>query len=68
MYEFYYDYIKNKCGNKLRKLFTDTDSFACEIETENVYGNFSYNKKKCLILVFNLLSQNITMIQTHYSW
>ena len=45
MYEFYYDYIKNKCGNKLRKLFTDTDSFVCEIETENVYSNFSYNKK-----------------------
>ena len=45
MYEFYYDYIKNKCGNKLRKLFTDTDSFVCEIETEIVYGNFSYNKK-----------------------
>ena len=26
MYEFHYDYIKNKYSNKLRLLFTDNDS------------------------------------------
>ena len=67
MYEFHYDYIKNKYGNKSRKLFKDTGSLLYEIETENVYDNFSYNKK-CLVLLFTMLSQNITIIQTHYSW
>ena len=26
MHKFHYDYIKNKCGNKSRLLFTDTES------------------------------------------
>ena len=44
IYEFHYDYIKKKYGNKLRLLFTDTDSLIYEIETENVYGDVSENK------------------------
>ena len=64
MYEFHYDYIENKCGNISRLLLlTDPDSLMYEIETENVYDDFS---KKCLILITILLSQNITMIQIHY--
>ena len=45
MYEFHYGYIKNKYGNKLRSLFIDTDSLVYEIETENVYDNFSKNEE-----------------------
>ena len=41
MYEFRYDYIKNKYRKK-SILFTDTDSF--ETETENVDNDFSKNK------------------------
>ena len=37
MYEFHYDYIKNKYGNNSRLLFTDTDCFMYEIKTEDVY-------------------------------
>ena len=44
MYEFHFDYIKNKCGSKSRLSFTDTDSFMYEIQIENVYGDFSKNK------------------------
>ena len=43
MYKFHYDYIKNKYGNKLRLLFTDTDRLVYEVETENCYDNFSKN-------------------------
>ena len=41
MYEFHYDYIKNKYGNNPRLLFTDTDSLMYEIKTEDVYEDFS---------------------------
>ena len=44
MYEFHYDYIKNKCGNDSRLLFTDTDSLTYEIKTEDVCEDFSNNK------------------------
>ena len=49
MYEFHYDYIKSKYGNKSRLLFSDTDRLMHEIKTKNVYEDFSKDKK-CLIL------------------
>ena len=45
MYEFHYDYIKNTYGNKSRLLFTGTDSLLYEVETKNIYDNFSKNKE-----------------------
>ena len=41
IYEFHYDYIKNKYGNNSRLLLTDTDSLMYEIKTEDVYEYFS---------------------------
>ena len=61
MYEFHYDYIKNKYDNSSKLLFTDTDSLMYEIKTEDVYEDFSNNK--CLTLVIIQLSQNIMIIQ-----
>ena len=45
MYEYHYDYIKNKYGNKSKLLFTDTDSLMYEIKTEDVYEDFSSDKE-----------------------
>ena len=45
IYEFHYDYIKNKFGNNARLLFTDTDGLMYDIKTEHVYKDFSYNKE-----------------------
>ena len=44
IYEFHYDYIKNKYDNKSKLLFTDTDSLMYEIKTEDVYEDFSSDK------------------------
>ena len=43
MYEFLYDHIENKYGNKSKFLFADTHSLMHEIETENYYDNFCDN-------------------------
>ena len=45
MYKFHYVYIKNKYGNNSRLLFRDTDGLMYEIKTEDVYNNFSRDKK-----------------------
>ena len=45
IYEFYYDYIRNKHDNNSRLLFTDTDSFIYEIKTEDVYEDLNKGKK-----------------------
>ena len=36
MYEFHYDYIKNKYRKDSRLLFRDTDSLMYEIKTERI--------------------------------
>lgn len=43
MYEIHYEYIKNKYGNKSKCLFTD-ENLMYEIETKNIYDDFSKNK------------------------
>ena len=45
MYQFHYNYIKNKYGNNSRLLFTDTDSLMYEIKTEYFYEDFSKDRR-----------------------
>ena len=41
MYEFWYDYMKPKYGNKLKSCYMDTDSFIMNIKTNGFYKKFT---------------------------
>ena len=45
MYDFHYRYIKTKYGDRAKLLFTDTDSFLYEIQTEDFYKDISVDVK-----------------------
>ena len=62
MYEFPYDYIKNKHGNNSILLFTDTDSLMYEIKSD-MSMKILATIKNCLTLAIIQLSQNIMIIQ-----
>ena len=44
MYEFHYDHIKKKYGDKAKLLFTDTDILTYEIESNDVYEDLWKDK------------------------
>ena len=41
MYEFWYDYLKRKYGDKAKLCYTDTDSFIIHIITEDIFEEIS---------------------------
>ena len=56
MYEFHYQYIKNKYDAKSKLLFTDTDNLMYEIKTKDVSNNFSSSKE--MFCFINYLSKS----------
>ena len=46
LYEFWYDYIKPKYGNKVKLCYMDTDSFIMNIKTNGFYKDISYDVDK----------------------
>ena len=44
MYQFWYDHLKNKCNNKVELIYTDTDSFIIQVETNDIYKDMLENK------------------------
>ena len=46
IYEFWYDYIKPKHGDKARLCYTDTDSFITHIKTDDFYKDINNDVDK----------------------
>ena len=46
MYEFWYNYIKPKYGDKARLCYTDTDSFVIYIKTKDFYKDVANDVEK----------------------
>ena len=46
MYEFWYDYTKQKYGDKAKLCYMDTDSFIIHIKTEDFYKDIANNVDK----------------------
>ena len=46
MYDFHYNYIKTKYGDKAKLLFTDIDSLAYEIKTKDFYKDINCDIEK----------------------
>ena len=43
MYEFWYDYVKPKYGEKTKLCYMDTDSFIVYIKTDDIYEDIADN-------------------------
>ena len=46
MYEFWYDYLKSKYGDRVKLCYTDTDSFIIHIKTEDFFEDISNDVEK----------------------
>ena len=46
MYDFWYDYLKPKYGDKVKLCYMDTDSFIVHIETEDFYKDIAMDVDK----------------------
>ena len=46
MYEFWYDYMKPKYGNKVKLCYMDTDSFIMNIKTNDFYKDIANDVDK----------------------
>ena len=46
MYEFHYDYMKPKYGEKIKLCYMDTDSFIYEVKTEDFYRDIAQDVEK----------------------
>ena len=44
MYDFYYNVLKKNYGDKIKLLFTDTDSLCYHVKTENYYEDLKTMK------------------------
>ena len=50
MYEFWYDYVKPKYGEKEKLCYMNTDSSVVHVKTEDIYKDIAEDVEKDLIL------------------
>ena len=60
MYEFYYDYIKNKYGDNSRLLFIDNESLTYQALTNHARAYVTYSKSKILAVLDYFLTSTLT--------
>ncbi|PFX13822.1 hypothetical protein AWC38_SpisGene22070 [Stylophora pistillata] len=63
MYDFHYNYIKSKYGDRAKLLFTDTDSLCYEIQTEDFYKDI-IDDVDCLFDTSNIPKEHSSGIPT----
>ncbi|PFX11188.1 hypothetical protein AWC38_SpisGene25251, partial [Stylophora pistillata] len=63
MYDFHYNYIKSKYGDRAKLLFTDTDSLCYEIQTENFYKDI-IDDADCLFDTSNIPKEHSSGLPT----
>ena len=61
MYDFHYNYIKNKYWDREKLLFTDTDSLAYEIKTKDFYKDITTTLRNGLTLVTTQLINHLVL-------
>ena len=44
MYQFWYDHLKNKYNDNVELIYTDTDSFIIQVETDDIYKDMFEDK------------------------
>ena len=59
MYEFYYEYMKPKYGNKVKLCYTDTDSSIMQIFTDDFYADISSDAKRLILVVVQKKATNL---------
>ena len=66
MYSFYYDVLKPKYDDKIKLVYTDTDSYVIKVETDDLYEDFKeindYSITTLCVRAFewSYLSKNLT--------
>ena len=56
MYEFWYDYVKPKYGEKVKLCYMDTDSFTVHAKIDDIYKDISQ-----MIFIKIMLKQDLTV-------
>jgi len=61
MYDYWYDHLKVKYGDKIKLIYTDTDSLIFDVETEDYYDDMLQHKN-----LYDLSEYDENQVQVHF--